>query len=310
MIETHPVHRMTALRIVLLGMSLLILLPLVVSNSSCTLIGIAIGVAGSADAPPDRLPASSVHKVSPGALIIVATKEQKEYRGVYLGRRLVEDSSYTSRYEAWADTSRRAPALGAAVEMELEDGSHVHGAFDGFTYRAARVVVDPKLGAESLAFKSMRWMQAGGPERWTGGELARLDVAGEIPTREAIRVGIVRPFSWSWRSSSGITNQRLEATDYAERVELPVDRVSAILVHGRSSAPLVLGLIGLVADVLVVRSINEDLKHPTCEGPSGPTPTISYVERSEYDFLPAAGDFRLPALAAAAPDSARATRDR
>ena len=306
----HPVHRATALRVVLLGMSLLILLPLVVSNSSCTLIGIAIGVAGSADAPPDRLPAASVMKVSPGALVIVATKDHDEYSGVYLGRRLADDSSYASRYAAWGDTSRRAPALGGSVEIELEDGSHVRGAFDGFTYRAARVTVDPKLGAESIAFKRMHWMQAGDLERWAGEELAHLDVAGEIPTREAIRVGIVRPFSWSWQSPSGIAEPGLDSADFPEQVELPVDRVSAILVHGRSAAPLVLGMMGLVADILIVRSINEDLKHPKCEGPSGPTPTISYVDRSEYDFLPVKGEFVLPALAAAGADTASAPRAR
>lgn len=299
-----------ALRNVLLGMSLLILLPLVVSNSSCTLIGIAIGVAGSADAPPDRLPASSVLKVSPGALIIIATKEQKEYSGVYLGRRLVEDSSYASRYAAWRDTSRRAPTLGGGVEIELVDGSHVHGAFDGFTYRAARVVVDPKLAAENFEFKRMHWMQAGDLERWTGEELARLDVAGGIPTREAIRVGIVRPFSWSWQSPSGIAEPGLDSPDYPEQVVLPVDRVSAILVRGRSAAPLVLGLIGLVADILIVRSINEELSHPKCDAPSGPAPTISYVEHSEVDFLPTTGEFALPPLAAAGPDTASAARAR
>ena len=306
----HPIHRATALRIVLFGISLLILLPLVVSNSACTLIGVAIGVAGSADAPPVRLPAASVLKVRPGALIVVATKEQKEYSGVYLGRWLVEDSSYTSRYEAWGDTSRRAPALGGGVEIELEDGSHVHGAFDGFTYRAARVVVDPKLGAESFAFKRMHWMQADGLEHWTGGELARLDVAGEIPTREAIRLGIVRPFSWSWRRSpSAITDVWEDASDYDERVELPVDRVAAILVHGRSAAPLVLGLMGLVADVLVVRSLSKQATHVNCAGPSGPG-LFTDVEHSEYDFFPATGEFGQPALAAAGPDSASVARDR
>src|SRR5262252_7223420 len=156
----HRVRRVTTLRIVLVGMSLLVLLPLVLSNSACTLIGLAIGVAGTADAPPARLPAGSVFKVSPGALMIVSTKEQKEYSGVYLGRQLVEDTSYTSRYQAWRAGSPRAPALGGEVEIELEDGSIVRGAFDGFTYRAARVIVDPKLGGETFTFKRTHWLRA------------------------------------------------------------------------------------------------------------------------------------------------------
>src|SRR5262249_2705975 len=161
---------------------LVVLLPLVVSNSACTLIGVAIGVAGSADAPPQRLPAEKVFKVSPGALIVVATKDKKEYSGVYLGPRLVENTSYASGYHACGAGPPRAPALGGGVELELEDGSHVHGAFDGFTYRAARVVVDPRLGSETFAFKRMHWLRSDTLERWTGHELARLDVAGEIPS--------------------------------------------------------------------------------------------------------------------------------
>jgi hypothetical protein len=306
----HPVHRATALRVVLLGMSLLALLPLVVSNSACTLIGLAIGVAGSADAPPQRLPAGSVFKVGPGALIVVATKEQKEYSGVYLGRSLVEDTSYTSRYGAWGAASPRAPALGAGVEIELENGSRVHGAFDGFTYRAARVVVDPKLGAETFPFKRIRWLRADSLERWTGDELAHLDVSGGIPTREAIRVGIVRPFSWSWRSSSGISNAWIEAADFPEQVVVPADRIAGILVHGRSAAPLVLGLVGLAIDILVVRSYNEQRNNDECAGPSGPAPTLSNIERSEVDFLPFTGEFGPLALAAVPPDSSSATRDR
>lgn len=308
MIQTHRVQRATVLRIVLLGLSLLILLPLVVSNSACTLVGVAIGVAGSADAPPKRLPAGSVLKVSPGAPIIVATKEQKEFSGVYLGRRLVEDSSYTSRYAAWAATSRRAPSLGGGVEIELEDGSQVRGAFDGFTYRAVRVVADRKLGPESFAFKRVRWMQADRLERWTGDELARLDMVGEIPTREAIRVGIVRPFSWNAQGSS-MTSLGSEATHYAEQVVLPVDRVAAILVRGRSSAPLVLGLMGLVLDVIVVRSLDDQLSHPKCGESSGQVQTLTYIERSEYDFLPAAGEYAPAALVTAGRDSASALRD-
>jgi hypothetical protein len=197
------------------------------------------------------------------------------------------------------------------VEIVLEDGSWVRGAFDGFTYRAARVVVDTKLGTESFAFKRMRWMRAGDLEPWTGDELARLDVAGEIPTREAIRVGILRPFSWGRRSSAGITDFGPDTTDFTEQVVLAVDRVAAILVRGRSAAPLVLGLMGLVVDILVVRSLqDEELFRPKCAEPSGPVPTLSHVERSAYDFLPAAGEFGLPALAAAGPDSTNATRDR
>src|SRR5262252_1593062 len=145
----HRIRRVTTLRIVLLGLSLLVLLPLVLSNSACTLIGIAIGVAGSADEPPPRLPAGSVFKVSPGALIMVASKEAMEYGGVYLGRRLVEDTSYASRYNAWSSHSPRAPALGGGVEIERSDGSHVHGAFAGFTYRAARVIPDSEPGDEA-----------------------------------------------------------------------------------------------------------------------------------------------------------------
>ena len=306
----HPVHRATALRVVLVGMSLLIHLPLVVSNSACTLIGLAIGVAGSADAPPARLPAGSVFKVSPGALIVVATKEQKEYSGVYLGRRLVEDTSYTSRYGAWRAGSPRAPALGGGVEVELEDGSRLHGAFGGFTYRAARIVVDPKLGGESFAFKRMRWLRADSLERWTGDELARLDVSGEIPTREAVRLGIVRPFSWSWRSSSGITDTWIESAEYPEQVVLPTDRIGGILVRGRSAAPLVLGLIGLGIDILVVRAVNEDLNHSKCGDSGGSAPSLSHVERSPVDFLPFTGEFGPPALAAAPPDSSSDTPDR
>jgi len=305
----HRVRRVSTLRMVLLGMSVLVLLPLVLSNSACTLIGVAIGMAGSADAPPSRLPAGSVFKVSPGALIVVATKDRKEYSGVYLARELVEDTSYAARYGAWRTASPRAPALGADVEIEMEDGSHVHGAFDGFTYRAARVIADPKLGAGAFAFKRMRWLQTE-DMRWTGDALARLDIAGEIPTREAIRLGIVRPFSWSWQASSGITSMGIDATDYPEQVVVPVDSVAAILVRGESAAPLVLGLIGLVADILVVSSINQDLSDTKCGGSSGPTPTTTYVERSEADFLPFAGEFALPAVAAAAPDSSRAARDR
>jgi hypothetical protein len=301
------VRRVTTLRIVLVGMSLLVLLPLVLSNSACTLIGVAIGVAGSADAPPHRLPAGSVFKVSPGALIVVATKEQKEYSGVYLGRRLVEDTSYTSRYEAWRAGSSSMPALGAAVEIELEDGSHLRGAFDGFTYRAVRVIADSSLGGRTFAFKHMRWMQADSLERLTGDELAQLDVAGEIPSREAVRVGIVRPFSWSWRSSQ-MTDTWVETTDFPEQAVLPVDRVSAILVQGRSAAPLVLGLIGLAVDVLVVRSINDQLSHPKCADASGPAPTISYLGRSEVDYFPFDGEFGLPELAAVAADSSRDAR--
>jgi hypothetical protein len=279
----------------------------VISNSACTLIGIGIGAA--ADAPPERLPARSVFKVSPGALIVVATQEQKEYSGVYLGRRTVEDTSYTSRYAAWGSHSPRAPALGGGVEIELRDGSRVHGAFDGFAYRAARVIVDPKLGSETFAFDRVRWMQADRLERWTGDELARLDVAGDLPSREAIRVGIVRPFSWSWRASSGITEPDLVSAEYAEQVVVPVDHVTAILVRGRSAAPLVLGLVGLAVDILVVRSLNESISHPKCAD-SSPVPPISYLDRSEDDFLPFSGEFGPPALAAAAPDSSRATQDR
>ena len=190
----------------------------------------------------------------------------------------------------------------------MEDGSLVRGAFDGFTYRAARVVVDPSLGGQTFAFKRMRWMQADSLERLTGDDLARLDVAGEIPSREAIRVGVVRPFSWSWKSSQ-MTDAWVETTEFPEQAVLPADRVEAILVHGRSAAPLVLGLIGFAVDVLVVRSINEQTSHPSCADSGGPVPTMSYFERSERDFLPFAGEFGLPALAAA-PDSSRAAQER
>jgi hypothetical protein len=294
---------------VLLGMSLLILMPLLFSNSACTLIGIAIGVAGSADAPPSRLHAEDVFRVSPGALIIVATKGQKEYSGVYLGRRLVEDTSYTSRYQRWSAATPGAPALGRPVEIERVDGSREVLTFDGFTYRAVRVVREPTLEAENVGFKRLRALKADTIKVWTGDELARLDVAGEIPSREAVRVGIVRPFSWRWRSSQ-MTDAWVETTDFPEQAVLPVDRVSAILVHGRSAAPLVLGLIGLGADILVVRSIHEQTSHEKCGDSGGPVPTISCVERSEHDFLPFAGEFALPALAAAPTDSSASARDR
>src|SRR5262252_3589608 len=269
----HRIRRVTTLRIVLLGLSLLVLLPLVLSNSACTLIGVAIGVAGSADAPPQRLPAGSVFKVSPGALIIVATKEKTEYSGVYLGRRLVEDTSYTSRYQAWSAATPGAPALGRPVEIERVDGSREVLTFDGFTYRAVRVVREPTLEAENVEFKRIRALKADTIKVWTGDDLARLDVAGEIPSREAVRVGIVRPFSWSWKSSQ-MTDAWVETTVFPEQAVLPVDRVSAILVHGRSAAPLVLGLIGLGVDILVVRSIHEEQSRDRCGDFGGSPPTI------------------------------------
>ena len=306
----HSIRRLTAPRIALLVMSGLILLPLTLSNTACTLIGLAIGTAGSADAPPERLPARSVLKVSPGALISIATRDQKEFSGVYLGRRSIEDSSYASRYEAWGAVSTRAPALGGGVEIELQDGGRVHGTFDGFTYRAARVVVDSTLGAETIAFKRMRWMQADSLESWTGDELAHLDVAGDLPTREAVCVGIVRPFSWTWRRSAGITEPTLDTADYPERVVVPTDRISAILVRGSSSAPLVLGLAGLVLDILVVRSINDWKPDPKCGDSGSYPPLLSQLEHSADDFDTLEGEFVPPALAAAGADSSSATQAR
>jgi hypothetical protein len=306
----HSQHRFMPLRFVLILLGLLILLPLTLSNTACTLIGLAIGVAGSADAPPERMPAGSVFKVGPGALISIATKDQKEYSGVYLGRRSMEDSSYASRYEAWGVASPRAPALGGGVEFELQDGTRVRGTFAGFTYRAARVVVDSTLGAETIAFKRMRWMQADSLERWTGDELARLDAAGDLPSREAVCLGIIRPFSWSWRRSAGITEPALDTADYPERVVVPSDRIAAILVRGRTAAPLVLGLVGLGIDILIVRSINEDLSHPKCADSGTYPPLLSQLEHSADDFDTRAGEFVPPALAAAGSDSSSATRDR
>jgi hypothetical protein len=306
----HSQHRFMSLRFVLVVLGLLILLPLTLSNTACTLIGLAIGVAGSADAPPERMPARSVFKVSPGAPISITTKDQKEYSGVYLGRRSIEDSSYASRYEAWGVASPRAPALGGGVEIELQDGARVRGTFDGFTYRAARVIVDPTIGPETIAFKRVRSMQADSLERWTGDELARLDAAGDLPSREAVCLGIVRPFSWSWRRSSSITEPGLESGDYPEQVVLPTDRITAILVRGRTAAPLVLGLVGLGIDILIVRSINEDLSHPKCADSGTYPPLLSQLEHSADEFDTRAGEFVPPALAAAGSDSLSATQGR
>jgi len=281
--------RASATRVVLACLATLVLAPLTFPITGCTAVGYLIGSAITHPDPPHSLPAGSALYVKPGTLVVLATEDSTEVRGVFLGRAQDERPDYVRRYEAWRSGHAGAPALGGGVEIEMHNRKHQHGRFDGFTYRALRVISDRSGRAEQVSFESIHWMSADSTRRWSKDELARLDAAGELPSREALRVGIVEPFSWRGNPRPrGVRDTTL----------VPADRVSLVWIPNPRTARKVFTYLGATADAIVIVAAAAAGAY-ACSGSDFSLAEPAGTSLTPYAFDTWSGDYVRPDSAAA-----------
>lgn len=230
-----------------------LMLPMVVSSSSCTAIGYAIGNHVTRNDPPRYVEAGRGRSASVGTPMAIATKDSARLLGIYLGHAPLDDAAYAPRYDAWRARTPGAPALGASVTL-VRGSRQERVSFLGFGYRALHVRRGERP-EEDVPFARVKAVRADAGTEWTGEQLAALDARGELPSREALLLGRGLPVDWNrhFGDSHGITGG--DMPEFHDTARVATDRVSLVEVPAARGARTAWTLAGLAVDASLVLAV-------------------------------------------------------
>ena len=243
------------LRLALVPLAVFALGSLAVSSSSCTAIGYAIGNAISNRHPSRVVPAGTAFVASVGTPMALTLEDSTIVRGFYLGRARRDDAEYARALEAWHARTDGAPALEEAITLVWKNGREESAGFEGFAYRVVCVMAGRPAAHREVAFSKLRGIRMANGRTWTTDELAALDASGELPSREALLVGLGIPRDWKSRWSPGHGIAEGGMPGFRDTARVAVERVALAEVPSKGTARTVGTLVGFSADAVIVAGL-------------------------------------------------------
>ena len=283
-----PGTRIPATTALLLSVCVLLFVPLLVTTTSCTLLGLAIGNAVTRNEPPREVPPGGALELRPGTHLGLLGGDTLHVRGTYMGRARLPAGLHADRYEAWRSRTGFALSLGDEVEVTTTQGKRSRARFAGFGYRSLLLGAYDGDGAATSPFSALRRVTRGDSLAWTGEELASLAARGGLPTCEAIVIRPApQPLKPNWFTTSD-PEPRKGAALPADALRVPYDDVTAVELEGPRTARTVLVLVGVTIDAMVVVTAAVAAAAMSSSGctytGSSPTYTLQTVAPTAYTF--------------------------
>jgi hypothetical protein len=213
------------------------------------------------DASPETIPAGRALILQPGTPLRLHMRDHTVVEGRYLGRTLLDSTSYAARYEKYATSATWVPlALGETLRVITREGHMRTAAFAGYG-ELSLLLVSPDSGhVLRVPFEFSREIFRADGTRLLPRDLAQEFREHQLPSAEALVIGDRVPGGGS------------DADQWAAALRVPVDDVKTVTVNV-SGQPHTSGWValGIVAGmVLIVAIIVHNQQHtpppqPSCD---------------------------------------------
>jgi hypothetical protein len=204
--------------------------------------GPAAATAQLLDAGPESVPAGQALLLQPGTPLRLHMRDHTTVKGRYLGRTLLDSTSYAARYETYAGSATWVPlALGETLRVVMRDGRLRTAAFAGYG-ELSLLLVSPDSGRVlRVPFEFSREIFRADGTSLLPRVLAREFREHRLPSAEALVVGDRVPGGGS------------EADQGAVSLSVPVDEIETVMVN-LPGQPHMSGWValGIVASVVLI----------------------------------------------------------
>jgi len=265
---------------------------------------------------PQNVPAGEALVLDPGTPLKLHLRDGSKVEGRFLGRTLLDSTSYAKRYAKYAASATWVPlALGETLRVTMRDGREWTAPFAGYGEMTLFVAGPDSARMLRVPFEFVREIFRADGTPILPRVLARAFRAHELPSAEALVLGD--------RVPGGTT-----AEQWAAALRVPVDEIESVTVnlpgHPQPTSGWV--ALGVVASVVLIVAIiihNQPPSQPSCEPYTGYGPFFLHAHLTTRPFDLARGCFvgdpvaaadpwpgGLPAFAVASPESTDAAASR
>jgi hypothetical protein len=180
------------------------------------------------------IPAGEALVLEPGTPLKLRLRDGSVVHGRFLGRTLLDSAIYVSRFQAHMRSKNDVPlALGETLQVALQDGREVRGAFDGYAELTLLLLL-PDGTLLRVPFEFAKTIHRANGDGVDPQALSRAFRKGHLPSAEALVLG------------ERLGNED-EAFDWANALRVPVeDIVSATAEFASASGGSGAGVAGAV----------------------------------------------------------------
>lgn len=218
---------------------------LVLSQSSCTLIGAGIGELVDATTARSLAPQElAPETIEPSQKITVRLRDGRSIEGRYIAILPLPADEYAERYESARErhsTIAPLPQLGDTVTLHMARGGELNAEFLGFDLDAVSVRT-PGAAPERVRAREVRELRAGSGGAITGAALEFLLSEGALPVHSALALQTTP-------ARDGAGGKRLLPLDRIALIEWDSDsgRTVGTIVGGVVDAALIVVLVSVCA---------------------------------------------------------------
>lgn len=271
----------------------LVLAPLAIQITGCSLLGLGVGAVMDSRRPRrDRMiPSNEVAEVRPGSFVEFRLRDSSVVVGKYLGVDQHFTAGYAERYAAWRaglDSTLHAPTLGEEVRLvETTRRSRV-GNFAGFGYRSA-LLERPGEKPRIYPFEELIEIRTADGAKIKVKQFAELEADGGLPTRVGFWVAVPAAESEA-AGERWLGHLKRRRPAFADTIEVLADDLRWVRASSQSSATRTGFYVGLTTDLVglavILSAAGAANSSPGCDlsGVSfGPTSYYSSSDPRPYD---------------------------